>query len=84
MAETFKFCLIVAITGGIGAFVQMLIMTSGGPGTTNYTLTFMIYRYAFSEFRYGYACAVSIFLVAISLLATVIINRLFRQERITY
>jgi raffinose/stachyose/melibiose transport system permease protein len=84
MAETFKFCLIVAITGGIGAFVQMLIMTSGGPGTTNYTLTYMIFRYAFSEFQYGYACAVSVFLVAISLLATVIINRLFRQERMTY
>lgn len=47
MKETFKFCLIIAITSGIGAFVQMLIMTNGGPGTSNYTLTFMIYRYAF-------------------------------------
>jgi raffinose/stachyose/melibiose transport system permease protein len=80
MAETYKFCFIVAITGGIGAFVQMLIMTSGGPGTTNFTLTFMIYRYAFSEGNYGYACAVSVFLVIISLIATVIINRLFRQN----
>ncbi|SEC02568.1 sugar ABC transporter permease [Paenibacillus sp. GP183] len=84
MLETYKFCLIVAITSGIGAFVQMLIMTNGGPGTTNFTLTFMIYRYAFSQFEYGYACAVSVFLVAMSLLATVIINRLFQQERITY
>jgi raffinose/stachyose/melibiose transport system permease protein len=84
MVETYKFCFIVAITSGIGAFVQMLIMTSGGPGTTNYTLTFMIYRYAFREFEYGYACAVSVFLVAVSLLATVIINRLFGKERITY
>jgi raffinose/stachyose/melibiose transport system permease protein len=84
MVETYKFCFIVAVTGGIGAFVQMLIMTSGGPGTTNYTLTFMIYRYAFSEFQYGYACAVSVFLVALSLLVTVIINRIFQQDRFTY
>ncbi|ALA42251.1 MULTISPECIES: carbohydrate ABC transporter permease [Paenibacillus] len=77
MRETYKFCFIIAITSGIGAFVQMLIMTNGGPGTTNYTMTFMIYRYAFMESNYGYACAVSVLLVLISLLATLVINKLF-------
>lgn len=77
MRETYKFCFIIAITSGIGAFVQMLIMTSGGPGTINYTLTYMIYRYAFMESNYGYACAVSVVLVLLSLLATVIINKVF-------
>lgn len=77
MRETYKFCFIIAITSGIGAFVQMLIMTNGGPGTSNYTLTFMIYRYAFAESNYGYACAVSVLLVLISLVATVVINRVF-------
>ncbi|QWU17462.1 raffinose/stachyose/melibiose transport system permease protein [Paenibacillus sophorae] len=80
MKETYKFCLIVAITSGIGAFVQMLIMTSGGPGTSNYTLTYMIYRYAFMESNYGYACAVSVVLVALSLLATMIINKTFDRN----
>lgn len=84
MAENFKFSLILAITSGIGAFIQMLIMTSGGPGTTNYTITFMIYRYAFMDSKYGYACAISVFLVVISLIATLIINRLFARESITY
>lgn len=77
MRETFKFCFTIAITSGIGAFVQMLIMTNGGPGTTNYTLTFMIYRYAFMESNYGYACAVSVLLVMISLVATLVINKVF-------
>ncbi|BCG57890.1 carbohydrate ABC transporter permease [Paenibacillus sp. URB8-2] len=80
MKENYKFCLIVAITSGIGAFVQMLIMTSGGPGTSNYTLTYMIYRYAFMESNYGYACAVSVVLVALSLLATMIINKTFDRN----
>ncbi|NGM82600.1 sugar ABC transporter permease [Paenibacillus sp. 7124] len=80
MKENYKFCLIVAITSGIGAFVQMLIMTSGGPGTSNYTLTYMIYRYAFMESNYGYACAVSVVLVGLSLLATVIINKTFDRN----
>ncbi|WP_438348868.1 carbohydrate ABC transporter permease [Paenibacillus sp. FA6] len=83
MRETFKFCFIIAITSGIGAFVQMLIMTNGGPGTSNYTQTFMIYRYAFLESNYGYASAISVLLVAISLLATIIINKVFdRKEEI--
>ncbi|MEK8129556.1 sugar ABC transporter permease [Paenibacillus filicis] len=82
MKETYKFCFIIAITSGIGAFAQMLIMTSGGPGTTNYTLTYMIYRYAFIENSYGYACAVSVFLVLLSLLITVVINRAFDSERL--
>ncbi|WP_239616078.1 carbohydrate ABC transporter permease [Cohnella mopanensis] len=84
MAETYKFCFILAITSGIGAFIQMLIMTSGGPGTTNYTLTFMIYRYAFMDSEYGYACAVSIFLVVLSLLATLIINKVFDREKFSH
>lgn len=84
MVETFKFCFIIAITSGIGAFVQMLIMTSGGPGTSNYTLTYMIYRYAFTESEYGYACAISVMLVIISLLATLIINRAFDREKFSH
>ncbi|MBB3113771.1 raffinose/stachyose/melibiose transport system permease protein [Paenibacillus phyllosphaerae] len=82
MRETYKFCFTIAITSGLGAFVQMLIMTSGGPGTSNYTLTYMIYRYAFMESEYGYACAVSVLLVAISLLATVIINKVFDRKEV--
>ncbi len=81
MRETYKFCFTIAITSGIGAFVQMLIMTNGGPGTTNYTMTFMIYRYAFMESNYGYACAVSVLLVLISLTATLVINRVFDREQ---
>ncbi|MNO99748.1 hypothetical protein D3C76_915270 [compost metagenome] len=80
MKETFKLCFTIAITSGIGAFVQMLIMTNGGPGTSNYTLTFMVYRYAFLESNYGYACAVAVVLVIISLLATLVINKVFDRD----
>lgn len=80
MRETYKFCFTIAITSGISAFVQMLIMTNGGPGTSNYTMTFMVYRYAFLESNYGYACAVAVVLVIISLLATTIINKVFDRN----
>jgi raffinose/stachyose/melibiose transport system permease protein len=60
----------------------MAIMTNGGPGTTNYTITFMIFRNAFSANQYGYACAISVVLVLISLLATIIINKAFNRNEI--
>jgi raffinose/stachyose/melibiose transport system permease protein len=84
LAETYKFCFIVAITSGIGAFAQMLIMTNGGPGTTTYTLTMLVFRSAFKTNEYGYGCAVSVVLVLLCLLATLIIDKLFARERVSY
>lgn len=84
LGETYKLCFTMAITGGFNAFSQMLIMTNGGPGTMTYTLTFLTYRSAFINFRYGYGCASAVVLVLECLLATLLINRLIARERIIY
>lgn len=84
MRETYKFCLIFAITGGLNAFSQMLIMTSGGPGTSSYTLTYMMYRSAFRINEFGYGSASAAVLVLECLLVTLVINRLVARERIIY
>lgn len=84
LAETYRFCLIWAITGGLGAFSQIFIMSNGGPGTMTYTLTFLMYRSAFKMNEFGYGCASAMVLVAEALLATFIINKLVARERITY
>ncbi len=47
MQEAYKYCLIIAITGGLNSFAVMNIMTGGGPGTASYTLTYLMYRSAF-------------------------------------
>ncbi len=84
LAETFKFCITLAVSGGLNAYANMLIMTNGGPGTDTYTLTFMSFRAAFQTNEFGYGCAVAVSLVLESLIATVIINRFIARERITY
>ncbi len=84
LAETYKFCLVVAITGGLKAFEQMYIMTGGGPGTATYTLTYHMYSAAFRSNEYGYACASATILVLQCLVFTVIINRFIARERIVY
>lgn len=84
LAETYKFCLILSITGGLNAFTNMFIMTNGGPGTATYTFTYMMYSSAFRAGEYGYGMASATFLVVECLIATLVINRLIAKERITY
>lgn len=84
MQETYKYCLIIAITGGLNAFATMNIMTGGGPGTETYTLTYLMYRSAFKIGNYGYGCAAAIMLVLQCLAVSVVINRVVARERIVY
>lgn len=55
--STYNTCLVISLTGGIKAFTEMFIMTKGGPGTATHTLTYMMYKAAFREYRYGYGMA---------------------------
>ncbi|WP_372632241.1 carbohydrate ABC transporter permease [Cohnella sp.] len=84
MSETYKFCLVLAITGGLNAFANMQIMTGGGPGTDTYTLTYMMYRSAFRVGEYGYGTTAAAFLIIECLIVTFAINRLVARERIVY
>lgn len=84
MQETYKYCLIIAITGGLNAFASMNIMTGGGPGTSTYTLTYLMYRSAFKIGNYGYGCTSAVMPVVQCLIVSIIINRLVARERIVY
>lgn len=84
MQESYKFCMVLAVTGGLNAFSNMFLMTKGGPGTATYTLTYLMHRSAFKIGEYGYGCAAAVALVTECLMATVIINRLIARETITY
>lgn len=84
LAETYKFSLIMAVTGGLNAFTQMFIMTGGGPGTSTYTLTYLMYRSAFRVGEYGYGMASATVLILECLLATILINKLVARQRVVY
>lgn len=84
LAETYKFCLILIVSGGMRAFDHMFVMTGGGPGTSTYTLSYLMYSSAFRNGEYGYACAVAVTLVLECLVFTFIINKFVARERIVY
>jgi len=78
--ETYKFCLILSITGGIKAFTEMYIMTGGGPGTSTYTLSYMMYSSAFRSQEYGYGLTAASILVLECLAVILIINHLLKER----
>lgn len=80
LAETYKFCLILSVTGGIKAFTEMFVMTGGGPGNSTYTLTYMMYSSAFRSGEFGYGLAAASVLVLECLVVIVLINVLFKQD----
>ena len=84
LKDTYRMCLVFAITGGLNAYGHMNLLTKGGPGTASYTLTYMTFRSAFTIGDYGYGCAVAVALVIQCLVATLIINKCLSGETITY
>lgn len=80
LAETYKFCLIISITGGIKAFTEMFIMTKGGPGTSTYTLTYLMYTAAFKRGQFGYGLAAAAVMILECMVVMLVINFLFRDK----
>lgn len=57
------FVVITSMIGYLQAFVQVLVMTNGGPGTSTQLISFMIYDQAFVKYNFGYASAIAFVLL---------------------
>ncbi|MCR4587234.1 MAG: sugar ABC transporter permease [Lachnospiraceae bacterium] len=80
LAETYKFCLVISLTGGIKAFTEMNILTGGGPNKSTYTLTYMMYNAAFKKSEYGYGLAAATVMVLECMIVMLVINFIFRDK----
>jgi len=80
LKDTYNFCLLVSVTGGIKAFTEIQIITRGGPGTATNTLAYIMYRQAFVTHKYGYGLSAAAILVLECLVVILILNWLFRDR----
>lgn len=69
---TFTFVLITALISYFQSFVEIFIMTNGGPGTSTYVISYLIYDQAFKYFNFGYASAISVILFTLITIVTVL------------
>lgn len=75
--------LLAVVTSTINAsqvFDQVYVMTGGGPGYATMTLGQMVYTAGFQDYEMGYASAVSVVLLLITLIFTMVQFRSFGQE----
>ncbi|HLS41025.1 sugar ABC transporter permease [uncultured Georgenia sp.] len=70
------FVLVLETVKSFQAFDTIYVMTGGGPVRASYTLTFMVYDQGFGYFDFGYASAVGVVLLLITLVFSLIQRRL--------
>jgi multiple sugar transport system permease protein len=80
MKSTLSLCLILILTGGMVAFEQFYILTSGGPDNSTVTIVMTIFRQAFSQFEMGSAAAMSVVLLLALILMNILQLRLVRKD----
>ncbi|MFC4102854.1 carbohydrate ABC transporter permease [Paenibacillus xanthanilyticus] len=65
-----------------GSFVIVWIMTEGGPDNSTQVMGTYLYQMAFRQYHFGFASAIGVLILVLSLLTTVVLQRLMRQESV--
>jgi ABC-type sugar transport system permease subunit len=68
LAPTTFFLFVIASVQSFSVFEQVNVMTQGGPMNATTTIVHQIYEQAFSQFQMGYASAMAVFLLVITLI----------------
>lgn len=80
LRPTTLFVVITSLISYMQTFVQVFVMTEGGPGTATYLTTYMIYEEAFVKFDFGYASAISFNLFVVIMVFTALQFRLMKER----
>ena len=70
----------MAVNGLLKAFDIPFVTTNGGPGSASELVTTYMYKTAFSSARYGYGSAIAVFIALESILAVLILQRIFNRS----
>lgn len=76
--------LVLVTIAGVQVFDLIYVMTQGGPGTATYTVMWYIYQNVFAGGSVGYAAAMGVFVLMLSLLITGVYLLATRTEGSTY
>lgn len=69
--DTLKICLMICLAGSFKAFDHIMVMTGGGPGRTTTVLSLYNYDMSFIQMKLGYASAMAVVILTVSMTLTV-------------
>lgn len=75
-----KVTIVLAIVGSLKYFDLIYVMTGGGPNGASEVIASYMYKEAFTSYNFGYGSAVGFALLLLCLLATVLIQRLTKNN----
>ncbi|OME85145.1 ABC transporter permease [Paenibacillus sp. FSL A5-0031] len=67
-----------------GSFVMVLLMTEGGPDNSTQVLGSYLYQMGFRQFHMGYAAALGVLILILSLATTLVLQRVLRRDSIEF
>lgn len=59
------FVVITSLISYLQSFIQVLVLTKGGPGYSTYLISYLIYDEAFVKYNFGYASAIAFVLLIV-------------------
>jgi ABC-type sugar transport system permease subunit len=80
LTPTSFFLLVMGTVSSFSVFEQVNIMTQGGPINATTTIVHQIYERAFSFFQMGYASAMAVILIIVTLLLTLLNFKMSKQH----
>ncbi len=78
LRPTTLFVVVTSMIGYLQAFVQVFVLTAGGPGDSTSLISYLIYQQAFVKYDFGYASAAAFVLFVGTALLTLLY---FRAQR---
>jgi multiple sugar transport system permease protein len=82
LRPTALFVSVVSVAEALQVFVQILVMTGGGPAFASSVLAHYLYMTAFQRFEMGYAATIALAIFLLVLAATLVQLALFRQREV--
>lgn len=76
LKSTTLFIVITSLISYLQAYVQILVMTEGGPGTSTYTISYLIFDQAFQKYNFGVASAQAVILFLFTGVLTLIMFKI--------
>lgn len=63
LKPTMVFVVITSLISYLQAYVPVMVMTEGGPGTSTFLSSYLVYDQAFVKYNFGYASAIAFFIL---------------------
>lgn len=73
---------LIVITSLNGSFAIVNVMTEGGPDNSTQVLGYYLYQMGFKQYHMGYASAIGVLILALSLVTTFLLQKLMKRETV--